>query len=120
MTGANVAAKVRALNTPSKRLLHEWLDDVSAPSRTLLFNIDGTFMYRFEPLLEGKPARVRGKWTATHNAVTLTIGEKSYRVESRLTKIDDGDEHTVEMVLSGDPPHPSMAGTFRPAPARLP
>lgn len=120
MTGASVAAKVRALNTPSKRLLHEWLDDVSAPARTLLFNIDGTFTYRFEPLLEGKPAKLRGKWTATNGAVTLTIGEKSWRVETRVTKVDDGDEHTVELVLSGDPPHPSMAGTFRPAPARMP
>jgi hypothetical protein len=120
MTGANVATKVRGLNTPSKRLLHEWLDDVSAPTRTLLFNIDGTFTYRFEPLLEGKPAKLRGKWTALNNSVTLTIGDKSWRVETRLTKVDDGDEHTVELVLSGDPPHPSMAGTFRPAPARLP
>lgn len=120
MTGANVASKVRALNTPSKRLLHEWLDDVSAPARTLLFNIDGTFTYRFEPLLEGKPAKLRGKWTAVDRAVTLTIGEKSWRVETRITKVDDGDEHTVELVMSGDPPHPSMVGTFRPAPTRLP
>lgn len=120
MTGANVASKVRALNTPSKRLLHEWLDDVSAPQRTLLFNIDGTFNYRFEPLLEGKPYKARGKWTAVDRAITLTIGDKSWRVESRLTKIDDGDEHTVELVVSGDPPHPSMAATYRPAPARLP
>lgn len=121
MTGAGVAAKVRALNTPSKRLLHEWLDDVSAPQRTLLFNIDGTFTYRFEPLLEGKPAKVRGKWVAASgNSVTLTIGDKSWRVETRLSKIDDGDVHTQELVLSGDAPHPSMAATFRPAPARLP
>lgn len=121
MTGANIATKVRALNTPSKRLLHEWLDDVSAPQRTLLFNIDGTFTYRFEPLLEGKPAKVKGKWSAGGDkAITLTIGDKSWRVESRLSKIDDGDEHTMELVLSGDAPHPSMAATFRPAPARLP
>lgn len=120
MTGNNVATKVRALNTPSKRILHEWLDDVSAPSRTLLFNIDGTFTYRFEPLLEGKPAKLRGKWTAVDRAITFTIGEKSWRVESRLTKVDDGDDHTIELVIAGDPPHPSMVATYRPAPARLP
>ena len=120
MTGNNVATKVRALNTPSKRLLHEWLDDVSAPSSMLLFNIDGTFTYRFEPLLEGKPAKLSGKWSAVDRAITFTIGDKSWRVESRLTKVDDGDDHTTELVISGEPPHPSMVGTLRPAPARLP
>jgi hypothetical protein len=120
MTGNSVASKVRALNTPSKRLLHEWIDDVSAPSRTLLFNLDGTFKYRFEPLLEGKPAKLKGKWSAVDRAITLTIGGKSWRIESRLTKVEDGSAQTVELVLAGDAPHPSMAATFRPAPARLP
>lgn len=120
LTGTQIATKLRALNTPSKRLLHEWLDDVSAPQRTLLFNVDGTFTYRYEPLLDGKPARLRGKWTAVNRAVTLETGGKSYRLESRLTKIDEGDEHTVELVLSGEPPHPSVTATYRPAPARLP
>jgi hypothetical protein len=120
MTGAQIAGKMRALNTPSKRLLHEWLDDPSAPTRTLLFNLDGTFTYTFEPLLEGKPAKLRGKWTAVDHAITLDIGGKTFRLESRLTTIDDGDEHTVELVLSGDPPTPSMNATYRPAPSKLP
>lgn len=120
LTGNQIATKLRALNTPSKRLLHEWLDDVSAPQRTLLFNVDGTFTYRYEPLLEGKPARLRGKWTAVDRAITLEWGGKSFRLKSRLTKIDEGDGSTVELVVAGEPPHPSMAATYRPAPSRLP
>jgi hypothetical protein len=120
MTGAQIATKVRALNTPQRRLLHEWLDDVSAPQRTLLFNLDGTFSYRYEPLLEGKPAKVRGKWSAVDRSITFEGGGKTWRAESRLTKVDEGDVHTVELVISGDVPHPSMAATYRPAPARLP
>lgn len=120
MTGAAVAGKLRGLNTPSKRLLHEWLDDPSAPTRTLLFNVDGTFTYKFEPILEGKPAKLRGKWTAWDRGIKLETLGKTFTVQSRLTKIDEGGEATVELVLSGDAPHASMAATFHPAPKRLP
>jgi hypothetical protein len=121
LTGASIATKLRGLNTPSKKLLHEWLDDVSAPQRTLLMNVDGTFTYRFEPLLEGKPVKLKGKWTATGTGITFDIGGKTTRVAARLTKIEDsGDDHVVELVLSGEAPHPSMAATYRPAPFRLP
>jgi hypothetical protein len=120
MTGASVAGKLRALNTPSKRLLHEWLDDPSAPTRTLRFDVDGTFSYRFEPLLEGKPARVRGKWVASGGSVTLEVGGKSFRLSSQITRVDEGDGQTVELTLGGDPPHPSMAFSYRPAPMRFP
>lgn len=120
LTGERTASRLRALNAPSKRLLHEWLDDVAAPQRTLLFNVDGTFTYRFEPLLEGKPAKVRGKWSAIERAVILEVGGHVSRLDARLSKVDDGDTHTVELTLSGDPPTPSMAATFRPAPLKLP
>ena len=120
MTGANVASKMRAVNRPARRLLHEWIDDVSAPSRTLLFNLDGTFSYRFEPLLEGKPKKLKGKWSALDRSITFTIGDKSWRVDTRIAQVDGGDSDTTELVITGDPPHPSMAATFRRAPARLP
>jgi hypothetical protein len=120
MTGEKIATKYRALNGPQKKLLHEWLDDVSAPQRNLLFNVDGTFIYTFEPLLEGKKAKVRGKWQAGNTTITFDVGGKTTTVKYRLTKLDEGDGQTVEMVIEGDPPHPSMAATFRPAPARLP
>lgn len=120
MTGGHLATKLRALNTPAKRLLHEWLDDPSAPTRTLLFNVDGTFTYKFEPLLEGKPAKLRGKWTAWDRGIKLETLGKTFTVASRVTKIDEGGEPTVELVISGDAPHASMVATFRPAPKRLP
>lgn len=120
MTGAQVAGKLRALNTPAKRLLHEWLDDPSAPTRTLLFNVDGTFTYKFEPLLEGKPAKLKGKWTAWDKGIKLETLGKTFTVQSRVTKIDEGDEPSMELVISGEAPHASMAATFRPAPKRLP
>ncbi len=119
MTGASVAAGLRALNTPEKRLLHRWLDDPSAPQRTLTFNVDGTFTYRFDPLLEGKPSHFRGKWSATGHSVVFTLGDKSWRMSSRLTRLE-GDTATVELTLEGDGPNPSMAATFRPAPKTLP
>ena len=120
MTGVQIAAKLRSLNTPAKRLLHEWLDDPSAPTRTLLFNVDGTFHYRFEPLLEGKPAKLRGKWTAWDKGIKLETLGKTFTVSSRVTKIDEGGEPTVELVISGEAQHASMVATFRPAPKRLP
>lgn len=120
MTGAHVANKLRSLNTPAKRLLHEWLDDPSAPTRTLLFNLDGTFTYNFEPLLEGKPAKLRGKWTAWDRGIKLETLGKTFTVASRVTKIDDDGKGSVELVISGDAPHSSMAATFHPAPKRLP
>lgn len=120
MTGPQIATKLRSLSTPARRLLHEWLDDPSAPTRTLLFNVDGTFTYKFEPILEGKPAKLRGKWTAWDRGIKLETLGKTFTVQSRLTKIDEGGEATVELVISGDAPHPSMAATFRPAPKRLP
>jgi hypothetical protein len=121
LTGASVATKLRALNTPSKRLLHVWLDDVSAPTKTLLFDVDGTFSYKFEPLLEGKPVKVRGKWVASGNAITLTLGDKTFNMESRLTKVEDaGGAASVELTLGGTGPTPSMTDTFHPAPSKLP
>ncbi len=120
MTGAQVATKLRGLNTPARRLLREWLDDPSAPTRTLLFNLDGTFTYKFEPLLEGKPAKLRGKWAAWDRGIKLETLGKTFTIGSRLTKVDEGGEDSVELVLSGEVPHASMAGTFLPAPKRLP
>ncbi len=118
---ADLAPKARALNTPARKLLHVWHDDLSAPTRTLVFNVDGTFNYRFAPLLDDqKPAKVKGRWTAGGSTVTLEVGGKSYTLQSRLTKIDDGDDPHTELSLSGDAPHPSMIETFKPAPLLLP
>lgn len=118
---SELAAKARAMNTPQRKLLHQWHDDLSAPTRTFLFNVDGTFKYTFTPLLDDqKPAKIKGKWTAGGSSVTLEVNGKSYTLQTRLTKIDDGDDHYVQLSLSGDAPHDSMIETFKPAPILLP
>ncbi|MDP2343387.1 MAG: hypothetical protein Q8O67_20685 [Deltaproteobacteria bacterium] len=118
---SELAAKARGMNTPARKLLHQWHDDLSAPTRTLLFNVDGTFHYRFTPLLDDqKPAKVKGKWSAGASTLNLEVGGKSYSLQTRLTKIDDGDDPHTELALSGEAPHPSMIETFKPAPLLLP
>ena len=90
------------------------------PDRTV-FNVDGTFSYRFESLLDdSKPARLKGKWTATANAVTLETGGKSYRLETRFTRLDSGGNDVEVLSLSGNAPHDSMIEEFKPAPLLLP
>ncbi len=119
---SDLGSKARAVNTPSRKLLHQWHDDISAPSRTLIFNVDGTFSYRFESLLDdSKPVRLKGKWSATAGAVTLDTGGKSYRLETRYTRLDSGNNGDVEVLtLSGNAPHESMIEEFKPAPLLLP
>ncbi len=118
---SELAAKARAMNTPARKLLHQWHDDLSAPTRTFIFNVDGTFKYNFTPLLDDqKPAKVKGKWTAGGSSVTLDVNGKSFTLQTRFTKVDDGDEHYTSLQLSGDAPHESMIETFKPAPILLP
>lgn len=112
---------VRGVNAPARKLLHQWHDDIAAPSRTLIFNVDGTFVYRFEDLLgEEKPVKLRGKWNATAGSVTLDVGGKSYRIQTRLTVVDSGGRSSTVLNLSGTAPHPSMVNDFHPAPMLLP
>ena len=120
LVGTQMAAKLRALNTPSKRLLHEWVDDVSAPTRTLLFNADGSFTYSFVPLMEGKPVKLKGRWTAIDHALTLDVNGKTFHIQTRLTNVDDGGQHAVELAVEGESPDASMIGQYRPAPLKLP
>ena len=116
-----LGSKARGVNTPARKLLHQWHDEISAPSRTLIFNVDGTFSYRYEPLLDdSKPARFKGKWSATANSVTLDVGGKSYRLETRFTKIDSRDGEAEVLTLAGTAPHESMVGELKPAPMMLP
>lgn len=119
LTGAQVASRLRAVPLAGRKLLHEWLDDPSAPQRTLLFDVDGTFQYGYRPLLEGKPVKLRGRWSAGERSVTLEVGGKAHKLDTRLTRIDDGERRAVELILEGEGPDPSLAATYRPAPARV-
>ncbi len=116
-----LGAKARAINSPGRKLLHQWHDDISAPSRTLIFNVDGTFIYRFEDLMgEEKPVKLSGKWSAGAGSVTLDVGGKSYKLNTRLTAVDGPKRDTWLLTLSGNAPHPSMVNDFNPAPLMLP
>ncbi len=118
---SEIAQKARGMNTPARKLLHQWHDDLSAPTRTLLFNVDGTFSYRFSPLMDDqKPAKLKGRWSAGGNTLTLEVGGKSFTLQTRLTRVDDADDPHTELALSGDAPHPSMIENFKPAPLLLP
>jgi hypothetical protein len=116
-----LGGKARGLGAPARKLLHQWHDDIAAPSRTLIFNVDGTFVYTFEDLLGSeKPVRLRGKWTASASAVTLDVGGKSYRLGTRFTAVDAGGRATTLLALEGTAPHPSLIHEFNPAPMLLP
>lgn len=118
LTGDEVAKRVRGLSTPARRMLHSWVDEVSAPESTLTFAVDGTFQYVFEPLLEGEPVTLKGKWFAGHRKLTLDVRGKKYNLKTKLSRIDDGDGQTTELVLVGKAPHDSLNRSFRPAPPR--
>lgn len=117
-SSASLNKQVRALNTPSRRLLRMWVDEPSAAERTLTFSLDGTFRYQFEPLLEGEPVRFSGQWRAAHNKLSLEVKGKRYALKTRLSRIDDGERQVDQLTLVGDAPHPSLLTDFRAAPSR--
>lgn len=118
-TGGDLARQVRSLPTPARRMLHSWVDAVDAPERSLLFSLDGTFSYDYTPLMEGKPVRLRGKWKASHRAVTLEIGSKSYHLKKVLSKIDGDEGLSEQLTLSGEGPHSSLNHAFVIAPPTM-
>jgi hypothetical protein len=119
LTGKDVHKALRGVNTPARKLLHSWVDEPSAPERTLVFSLDGTFTYVFEPLLDGDPVNLSGTWRAVGSKkVVLEVKGKKYTLSSRITRIDDGENQTQELRLSGDGPSPSLNSAFRAAPIR--
>jgi len=117
--GEETAKKVRSLPTPARKLLHSWVDDVAAPERTLVFSLDGTFLYTYEPLMEGKPVKIAGKWSTAGREIQFEARGKKTSMKMRVTKIDDGDKGNTELMLEGEGPHESMNAALRIAPARL-
>jgi hypothetical protein len=117
LVGAAVAAKARGLPQNARRLLREWHDDLSAPSRTLLLSVDGTFQYSFVPLLEEKPpVKFKGRWRADGDSLSLDARGRTHVLKVQLTKLATEKGASVELALAGNAPDPSMATTFHPAP----
>ena len=106
LSGARVGTKVRSLSTPARRLLGTWTDSIDAPERTLTLALDGTFSYRYEPLLDGKPVVFRGKWRGSHKKLTLERSSK--RGVNKL--VVDKDAGTL--VLSGAGVHETLASEY--------
>lgn len=117
--GEETAKKVRALPTPARKLLHSWVDDVAAPERTLVFSLDGTYTYTYEPLMEGKPVKLSGKWSTAGREIAFETRGKKTTMKMRVSKIDDGGKGNTELMLEGEGPHESMNAALRIAPARL-
>ena len=118
-TGPDVYKALRGLNNPARKLLHSWVDEPSAPERTLVFALDGTFTYVYEPLLDGDPVSLQGKWRALGSKkLQLEVKGKKSTLKSRLTRIDDGEQQTTELTLAGEGPDPSLNTAFRSAPIR--
>lgn len=115
-TGGTIGGQVRALPIPARRLLHAWVDEVSAPERSLVLAVDGTFAYDFTPLIEGKPAKLRGRWRANQRTLTLEVGGKSYAMRKVLSEIETEDARGEQLTLSGEGPHPSLNASFVIAP----
>lgn len=118
-TGGDLSRQVRSLPTPARRLLHAWVDEVSAPERSLVFALDGTFTYDYTPFIDGKPVRLRGKWRASHRALTLEMGSKSYHLKKVLANIDGDEGPSEQLTLSGDGPHSSLNHAFVIAPPTM-
>lgn len=118
-TGGAIGGQVRALPIPARRLLHAWVDEVSAPERSLVLAVDGTFAYDYTPLIEGKPAKLRGRWRANQRTLTLEVGGKSYTLSKVLSEIEAEDARREQLTLAGDGPHPSLNASFVIAPPVL-
>ncbi|MFZ9887707.1 MAG: discoidin domain-containing protein [Myxococcota bacterium] len=118
-TGGAIGAQVRALPSPARRLLHAWVDEVSAPERSLVLAVDGTFAYDYSPLIEGKPVKVRGRWRANQRTLTLEVAGKTYALSKVLSAIEAEDTRREQLTLSGDAPHASMNASFVIAPPVL-
>jgi hypothetical protein len=117
--GDNTGREVRSLPTPARRMLHQWVDEPSAPERTLILGLDGTFRYEFVPLMEGRPVKLVGKWRAGHRSLTLETRGKKYVLKKRLTEVENDYGKSQQMTLQGDAPHSSLNADFVIAPATL-
>jgi hypothetical protein len=118
---ASFAQRGMSLSASSQKLLHQWHDDISAPTKTLLLLADGTFRFSSTPVMgDAKAVKMRGKWTATATALILDTGSKRVSLPARLSVIDQGEGSAEELTVEGDGLNKALTGTYRPAPLRFP
>lgn len=116
LTGESVARMARSLPRNKLSLVGVWIDDPSAPERFLTFSLDGTFAWRFEPLMEGSPVTLKGEWDLSGSRLTLKVkGHPKpavFKVERERVVTRKGAHE--QLTLDGEDGHEKLAGEYRP------
>lgn len=119
LTGDTIQGTIRSLPRSRQPLLHLWIDQVGAPERYLTLGMDGSFLWVYEPILEGKRARLQGTWSVAGNKLAFKASNgKAGSVSYRLDKVADGDVVFEQLVLEGEGPHEAFAATYQASTAR--
>ena len=103
-------------------LLDEWASGTwSAPERFLVMAVDGTWQWRFEPLLDGKPDATSGEYRFRGDRLLMRVGQTGRWIDMnwklRGVNVDpsdpdapEGDYHVLELNQAlGE----RLAGTYR-------
>lgn len=114
LNAAKTATTIRLLKKNNLSLLHLWIDAPGAPERYLTFSLDGRFSWIFAPILEGKPAKIKGHWSRKGDTLYLSPNRgKSASLKMSLGRVADGDQVFQQLLIEGKAPHPSLAATYQ-------
>lgn len=114
ITGDTLGRSLRGVTGTKQKLLHLWIDQPGAPERYLTFGLDGSFLWVYEPILDGKRARISGKWQLSGSRLVLSP-KRSKPVTLKVShgRVADGDSVYNQLVLDGTGPHDSFPGTYQ-------
>ncbi|MEW5848398.1 MAG: discoidin domain-containing protein [Myxococcota bacterium] len=116
LTGEAVARQVRGITRPKLRLVGPWVDNPSAPERFLTLALDGTFTWRFEPLMEGSPTTLSGTWDVANGRLQLKPrAGKPSALKYTHDKVQERGGTFQQLVLEGEAGHEKLPGSYRPA-----
>lgn len=117
LTGDAVGRAVRSAPRTHLPLLGPWLDNPSAPERVLTFNLDGTFTWRFDPIMEGKPSQLAGQWDVAGGRITLKLkgGHKPVVLKFARDRMAGKSGTFDTLTLEGTGGHEKLPGTYQPA-----
>jgi len=80
----------------------------------LTFSLDGRFSWVFAPILEGKPAKIKGHWNRKGDKLYLIPDHgKSASLKISLGRVADGDQIFQQLLIEGKAPHPSFSATYQ-------
>lgn len=114
LNGSKTAARIRGLKKNKQALLHLWMDAPGAPERYLTFSMTGRFSWVFAPILEGKPAKIKGHWNRKGDKLYLIPDHgKSASLKISLGRVADGDRIYQQLLIEGKAPHPKFSATYQ-------